>query len=246
MSFDASSELGEGNKISEINSPTTEARNEVHKLFGLPGDFIESPDKAKSFIRLDNFWLKTVSSDLDIPKDKEIFLGFDFDVSSGKIACTETTLGEADHHEPKRNHLIMLHTEPAYSPEDMSLNLGPVHLFKPSKTAVFADNIPQPYTGDMQFMLRDPSIYANIIIRLGLNNDPAAILVAIRTNQFKNIYKKLLSYELKNFALDEKHPLSQKLSEDKIITQEGGIAIYRGFTSLPPKHDDILRLRKFN
>lgn len=218
----------------------------MHNLFGLPGNSIESPNVAKSFLRLDKFWSETVPKDIHIPKDREIFLGFDYDESLGQLVCTETTLGNRDYHEPKSHHLIMLHTEPANSPGDMSVNLGPIHLFRPSKIAVFADNLPTPYPGDMHFMLKDPSIYSEIIIRLGLNDDPVATMVAIRTNQFKDVYIKLIKHGVKHLVLDEKHPLSQNLSDDEIVTREGGIAIYRGFTSLPPRHDDILRLRRFD
>lgn len=240
MSIDALSET------SETVPPSTMAKAAVHKLLDLPGNFIESPNRAKSFLRLDKFWSETVPNNLHIPKDREIFLGFDYDENLGQLVCTETALGEKDCHEPKKHHLVMLHTEPANSPESMSLNLGPIHLFRPSKTTVFADNLPATYFGDMHFMLKDPSIYAEIIIRLGLNDDPVAILVALRTNQSKDVSSKLLKFEFKDFALNEKHPLSQRLNEDEIVTQKGGFAIYRGFTSLPPKRDDILRLRRFS
>ncbi len=46
-------------------------------------------------------------------------------------------------------------------------------------------------------------------------------------------------------ALDEKNPVKQTLSEDEIISKECGIVIYRGFISIPPAEDEILRLRKF-
>ncbi len=246
MIFESSNGLSTNESFSRINKIPIETRQKVHDLFDLPGDSIESPSKSKGFIRLDRFWSETVPRDTKIPTDKEIFLGFDFDANSKKIICTETTLGGLDYCEPKSNHLIMLHTEPANSPEDLSLKLGPIHLYKPSKAAVFADNFPTPYTADMQAMLRDPSVYAEIIIRLGLNDDPATILVAIQTNQFKDVYDKLWKHELRNLVLDEKHPLSQTLAEDKLITQDGGIAIYRGFIHLPPEHDDILRLRKYS
>lgn len=234
------------NEIPETIPPSTVAKAALHKLLGLPGNFIESPNGTKSFLRLDKFWSETIPNDLHIPKDREKFLGFDYDEGLGRLVCTETTLGGKDYYKSKKNHLVMLHTEPANSPESMSLNLGPIHLFRPSKTELFADNFPSPYTDDMKIMLEDPSVYAGIIIRLGLNNNPAAVLVAIRTNQFKNIYKKLLSHAFKNFVLDKKQPLSQTLSEDEIVTREGGIALYRGFASLPPKPDDILRLRKYS
>jgi hypothetical protein len=69
--------------------------------------------------------------------------------------------------------------------------------------------------------------------------------VALKTKQFKKNRGPLVWHELKNMALDERNPVRQALSEDEIIAKECGIVIYRGFISIPPEEDDILRLRKF-
>ena len=239
MSINAAIETREASTIS------TGARAAANKLFGISGNSVESPSRAKAIVKIERFWSEVVPKDIDIPKDREIFLGFDYDDRSQSIVCTERTLGEEDFHEPNKNHLIMLHTEPARSEEDLTLKLGPVQLFKPSKTATFADSLPIPYFGDMHFMLKDPSVYANIIIRLGLSNDPAAMLLVLRTDISKDITKKLLKDGNKLMVLDEKRPVSQQLSDDKLVSQEGGFALYRGFVSIPPNENDVLRLRKF-
>lgn len=243
MLINKSSEFSTSSKLSETNSPTIEAQEAVHQLLGLPGSSIESHDKAANFLRLDTFWSQTVPLDLSIPIDREMILGFDFDKNQRKIVLTETTLGQASFVDAQSAHLVMLHTEPANSAEDIALAFDPNLTWWPTQAVIFSDNLPSPHTGESMFS--DPSIYAEIIIRLGLQNNPAAVLVILRTKGFKNIYRQMKSHELKEFNLNEKHPLSQKLSIDKLITQEGGIALYRGFLSFPPKHDDILRLRKF-
>ncbi len=157
----------------------------LHKLLGLPDSLIESPYFAPKALRLDKLWTKT-PGDLLVPSDREIFLGFDFDQSSNEIICSENTLGKEDTFEPKQlDHLVWLHTEPAHTRDDLKIQIGPIALHTPTEAELFGQNFPMPYLGDMDTMMKRPSIYASVIIRLPYNNERAAALVALKTKQFK-------------------------------------------------------------
>lgn len=234
--MDSKSET-EHNEYQETANNKFKGQLAFNKLLGISGKTIESPRAAKSYIKLDRFWSETVPKDVIIPQNRELLLGFDYDTSKRKLICTETTLGEVDSNKPKERHLIMLHTEPAQNPEPFRSN-----------TAKFADSLPDAYLGDLHFIMKDSSIYSEIIIRLGSNNNPAAFLVVMKTKQSRDISRELRKYQLsfKDIFLDSSNPVKQRLRKDSIVTKEGGFAVYRGFSQIPPTENDIFRLRKFD
>ena len=212
---------------------------------GISGNSIENSQSASGLLTLNELWSK-VPSDLLIPTEREIFLGFDYDATLDKLVCTEQTPGARGSVKPSKHHLVMLHTEPFRTQEELSLHLGPFEVIKASRSVVFANNLPTPYVDDIYDILKDPSIAVDVIIRLGLGNDLAAALVVVRTKASKDITLKLADYELMHHILNERNPVKQALGEDRVASQAGGFALYRGFIHIPPQENEVLRLRKFD
>lgn len=229
----------------EIVSISPESIAAFHGLLGINPAIIVSPKIAPSVFTLAEFWEKTVLSDTTFTQKYETFLGFDYDPATKSIVRTESTPGRKHESLPKTEHFIELHTEPM--PEDLEYRLGPLTI-KPTKVEIFAHDLPTSYLGDLDRFLSNSKVYSNITIRLGQKNtDLVAVLLLLKTQEFQNRRWDVFRNEIKNaITYDSKNPVSSQLRADKVVSEKCGIALYRGFVSIPPQQDEFLRLRRFS
>lgn len=216
----------------------------VHQLFRIPEATIENPSVAPPVLFLDKFW-ELVPKDVNLTRQWEMFLGFD-QAPNGSMGCAEISTGDAGSVKQKSSHLLGFHTEP-YQPKE-ELNARTLPIIDPPLTdiEVIAHNFPQPYLPDLRDLLQNTNAYAEIVFRFGeKDSDPFAGIVVIKTRQWKSKIAQQLWWELKHeIRYTPNRPFKYTFAEDKFVTEKLGLAVYRGFVSIPPTATEPLRLRR--
>ncbi len=218
----------------------------VHQLFRMPEANIHNPSIAPPVLFLDKFW-SVFPKKITFTRQQEIFLGFD-QKSPGLIQCTEICYGEEGGVKHDKSHLLSFHTEPYQYKKELTVRTLPL-IEKPySDTEVIAHNFPKPYLPDLRDLLENPSGYTEVAFKFGAtDNDPFAAIVVLKTQQWKSMKAKMFLWELMHeMSYTPKRPFKYAFAEDKFVTEKLGLAVYRGFVSMPPTATEPLRLRRYS
>lgn len=190
-----------------------------------------TPKDAPSIVNIGKFWRCVVPGDFRPLQDREDFLGFDYDVDGEQVELTERTEGN-EHSVPSHDfHLILLHSEPMSS---RGAELSRVH--------IDLSSVPMGHAGDLERLIVDPNACCSIII--GAHPESSPVLVLLKTGATRMPGKlHILNDIARELFVFPEHPIQALVGADRRITKDIGLAVYRGFTSIPPTGDVFLRRR---